>query len=129
MEIWHTWILGYNIGRKDYRLFDLHTRKVISSRHVIYDKHTTAGSKSAPDDCRLLPKQWECQLRALPDIVPDPSPMAQRRSVPQRPVEPVDDDRELTSIRQPNRDAPHAIADRQTPNAMFTGHKRNTNKG
>lgn len=89
-------LLGYNSGSKDYRLYDLHTRKVVSSRDVLFDENRMAGSKVAPAEERLAPEQWGDQLARLastPDDPPNPSrsepgPSNYRRAT----VEEVDDE-------------------------------------
>jgi hypothetical protein len=57
-------MLGYEYGKKSYRLFDVQTRKVINARHVVFNEK---GDDDNPlrDEADPSDEQWEALLATL----------------------------------------------------------------
>jgi hypothetical protein len=83
--------LGYPPSQKGYRCFDLSTRKIITSRHVVFDEthFPFVASKPRPDSFDFL----------LQDILPAPSSDAQTTHAPVAPASHASDDERRRSRR------------------------------
>lgn len=72
-------MLGYTRGKKDYRLYDIARRTVVSSRHVLFDENDRVGIGGKAPEQTLTEEQWEHLLRGHlgnPHEVPDAIPQA-----------------------------------------------------
>lgn len=75
-------LLGYTAGKKDYRLYDIARRTVISSRHVLFDDNDRVGIGGKAPEQTLTEEQWEHLLRGDHRNFEDVPEAAEPRSAP-----------------------------------------------